>query len=80
MRPRSIAPSLEQVARLEAQEESLAARLLAVETSAEEQKRHYERRLRESADLLKQSKHELSVVAEEERGSHESQVISHDLP
>ena len=63
-----------QVARLEAHEESLAARLMSVEMSAEEQRRQYERRLLEATELLRSAQHDAARASEQERSAHEAQV------
>jgi hypothetical protein len=54
------------VARLEAHEESLAARLMSVEMSAEEQRRQYERRLLEATELLRSAQHDAARASEQE--------------
>ena len=63
-----------QVARLEAHEESLAARLMSVEMSAEEQRRQYERRLLEATELLRSAQHDAARASEQEVSAHEAQV------
>ena len=63
-----------QVARLEAHEESLAARLMSVEMSAEEQRRQYERRLLEATELLRSAQHDAARASEHEVSAHEAQV------
>ena len=71
----SLGPSLTwQVARLEAHEESLAARLMSVEMSAEEQRRQYERRLLEATELLRSAQHDAARASEHEVSAHEAQV------
>ena len=66
----------EAAARAEAQEESLAARLLAAETAHEDMRRMYERRLSESADMLRASRHDGAMSVDDERGRYEAQIAS----
>ena len=62
------------MARLEAHEESLAARLMSAEMSAEEQRRQYERRLLEATELLRSAQHDAARASEQEVSAHEAQV------